>query len=634
MLTERYFTKFNNARAFWKVNGDFGELDENLTINGNVITSEIAECTLDCKWEKDEYGVFLRSDSFINLSDKPIEINCLRSRFAFEGGEYEIYTQYNNWQSESMGGWQPLITQVSAACQSVRTAQDATPFMVVWSKQQNRGVVFHLLPNCAWEIKAMHIGLPEKYSKVVVELGIAEYNLKMKVLPGEKIEMPRILCYETTNRLDFDAYKLHNFMHNNYPRTKMPMIYNTWLYKFTSFTSELLKEQADIASEMGLEYFVIDAGWFGKGKLWYSVVGDWTENSTGGFYGKMKEFADYVRSKGMKFGLWLEPERAGDDSDAIHNQPEFYLVEGSENVPEGKNNFLDFNNKEAFDWILKRTIEVIETYGVEYIKFDFNANMFYDVYHTSFLKYHNAIERYLSELRKRFPNIYLSGCAGGGERSELANYIKYDSFWPTDNESPYENMRMFKETILRLPPQCYEKVTCIHSLSKYEDFYKPFSEEVKNPIERIVANADAVWYGIVGVHPSYLKGYQTASPIEFSCDLKLISSEMRKFFKEHIEKVKKNYDFWKKAVVRILADTPTLTIYQYSDMLLTDIVIQIMSGKALQNEITVYPVLNPDKVYIINGNEKLSGKEIMQNGIDAPITNWYEMTELTIAEFR
>lgn len=632
MLSLPFFKEQRNAKALWRVLGNFGEISESINIDKSTIINETNSCITKCEYEKDAYGVFFRRDSFVNNSDKPVELNCLKSRFVFEGGEYEVYTQYNNWQSESMGGWQPLVTQVSAGSQSTRTTQDATPFMVLWSKQQSRGVVFHLLPNCAWEIKTMQVGLPGKCSKVVVELGISDYNFHLKVAQGEEVKLPEIICYETKNRLDFDSYKLHNYMHTKYPRKTMPMIYNTWLYRFNSFSTELLMKQAKLASEMGLEYFVVDAGWFGRGENWFSATGDWEENVTGGFCGRMKEFADYVRSLGMKFGFWMEPERAGVDALSVNDHPDFYIKEGRDDSPEGINYFLNFDNEEVLRWIIDVSAKLIEHYGVEYIKFDYNANMFYDVSRSSFMKYQKGLEKYLNELRRRFPTLYFSGCAGGGERLELANYIKYDSFWPTDNESPYENMRMFKETILRLPPQGYEKVTCIHSLPEYEDFYAPFSLLTQNSTERLISSADAWWYDIKGVHPSYLEGYHTCSPIEFSCDLSKISPKMRERLKRHIENIKENREFWKTAVARIIADTPTVTVYQYSDMSLTKNIIQVMTDKILQDEITVYPVLLEEKVYLLNKEKEMSGRVIMEEGIDIKISNWYEMYQITIEE--
>lgn len=620
MLASNYFEKEATLKNYWTCSGDFDDFNGKVEIVKSGIKTDNEVYSLSSKIERDNYGVVFRNDILKNISDKTINIRDLKSRFIFEGGEYEVYTQYNNWQSESIGGWQELVTEISASCRSVRTTQNATPFMVLWSKQENRGVVFHILPNCAWEMKVTHVGMPQKYSRVMVEIGINSYNFNCELKNGEVISLPPVICYETKNKIDFDCYKLHNFMHNKFPRSEMPLFYNTWLYKFTDFTPDDLFLQAEYASKLGLEYFVVDAGWFGNGQQdWFTTVGDWEENLQGGLYGRMKELSKRVNDLGMKFGLWFEPERAAEESKSVKNNPEFYFKEG-------EHYFLDFSNPDARNYILNKMKSMISKYNIDFIKFDFNADMFFDVNKKSFIDYFKGAKIFLSEIRKYRPGIYLSGCAGGGERTELNNYTLYDSFWPSDNESPYEEMRMYKETILRLPPQGFERITCVHSLDEYKDFYEPFKPYSYNSNERLIAAGDAWWKDIVGVNITYLDGYWTSGPVCLSCDLTKISEEAFKHFKDKISQIKKKREFWKKAVARILCDTKTMTVYQYSDMDLSEIVIQVFSKKSLQDKITVFPEVCEDKDYIIN-DKTVSGKEIKENGIEISILQWKEMSE-------
>ena len=211
-------------------------------------------------------------------------------------------------------------------------------------------------------------------------------------------------------------------MHNNFPRKEMPLFYNTWLYKFTDFTPEDLFLQAEYASKLGLEYFVVDAGWFGNGEQdWFTTVGDWEENLQGGLWGRMKELSKKVNDLGMKFGLWFEPERAAEASKSVKNHPGFYFKEG-------EHYFLDFSNPDARNYILNKMTSMISEYNIDFIKFDFNADMFFDVNKKSFIDHFKGVIIFLSEIRKHHPGIYLSGCAGGGERTELNNYTFYDSF--------------------------------------------------------------------------------------------------------------------------------------------------------------------------------------------------------------
>ncbi len=88
--------------------------------------------------------------------------------------------------------------------------------------------------------------------------------------------MPQILSYEVRNKVDMDAWKIHHYMNQKYPRRELPVIYNTWLCRFEAITFENVANQIPLASELGAEYFVIDAGWFGKGGFW-NCRGDWEE---------------------------------------------------------------------------------------------------------------------------------------------------------------------------------------------------------------------------------------------------------------------------------------------------------------------------------------------------------------------
>jgi len=628
MLSANFFKKGEEARMFWRAAGSFGEMIGDISREDNSVFKTTDEYKIECSYSVDECGVITRNDVFKNISDDMINLTSLKSRFVFDGGEYEVYTQYNNWLSESMGAWQPLVTSISASVGSTRSTQDATPFMVIWNKQQNRGVVIHILPNCAWEMKVSRIGFANKISRILVELGPIDYNMNLEVKPGEEIKLPQIICYETANRVDFDCYKLHNYMHTNYPRREMPTVYNTWLYRFTDFTPELLMEQAKIAAEMGIEYFIIDAGWFGRdGVRWFNAVGDWSENPVGAFGGNMKGFAEEIRKLGLKFGLWVEIERASAQSLSVKEHPEYYLKSNYRDMY-----FLDMANPDARKWAIELISDLVETYGMEYIKFDYNDNLYNDEKQSSLYRYYEGYIKFIEDLRKKYPDMYFNCCASGGMHTDLNNYIHYDSFWPSDNENPYYMMRLYKDTILRLPPQGFERWNCVHSLEKYNDFYKPFSAESGKAAERMVACGDALWYDIVGVHPSFMEAFHTGGPLCFSCDLTLISKEDRKRFAKAITAAKNRDKFWKKAVARKLCDTDTITVYQYSDMALTDIIVQVVSGEALQNLITVYPEVCEDKIYLLNGETKLSGKDIKTDGIDIPITGWNEMSSITLEE--
>lgn len=629
MLNKKSFASGDDARAFFRGYGDFGEICGELERKNQTIVLNQDRYRIECRYTCDENGVFSRKDCFQNISDEAMHVNCLKSRFVFDGGEYRVYTQFNVWQHESCGGWQPLISSVSVGSNSSRLNMGGTPFLVLWNEQTRRGVAFHLITNSAWEMKVTKAGFKSKYTHVVVDLGISDYNLDLKLEPGEEVEMPEILCYEIRDELDMDCWKLHRYMHRNYPRKAMPMLYNTWLCRFDHINYEVLAEQAELAAELGLEYFVVDAGWFGKGEAWNLSVGDWSENMTSAMCGKMGELADKIRALGMKFGLWLEPERAVATADSVRDHGNYYI---KGNVTDFY--FLDFANEEARQWMLDVIFRLIDCYGIEYIKDDYNADLYFDPSHTAFLKYHEGHRKFMQDIRDRYPNIYLTNCAAGGMRLDLGSYIKFDSAWPSDNENPYDEMRIYRDTIVRMPPQGLERWIAVHSLDGYQSFYENFKESNAENCERIVACGDGVWHHVVGVQRSYLNGYMTCGPVGFSCDLRLLSKAAKAHFKEQVAQIKAEREFWRSAEARILSETKSITVYQYNDMMMDKIVVQVFTRDTMQNSFRVFPLVDEMRSYRTADGMILTGREIAEDGFRLTTElwqdNWYEMLQLIL----
>ena len=68
-------------------------------------------------------------------------------------------------------------------------------------------------------------------------------------------------------------------------------------------------------------------------------------------------------------------------------------------------------------------------------------------------------------------------------------------------------------------------------------------------------------------------------------------------------------------------DTPSATAYQYSDMGLSKVEIQLFVHKGNQKVFTIIPELLPNCNYNLNG-EVLTGNEIMDEGIMVELPSW------------
>ena len=591
-----------NARNLWYLCGDFGDMSGEFSNDPYMLKSE--DYTVTQEVSKNADGVYERRDKFKNISDKALTLSCLKSRFVLEGGEYEVYTQNNIWQNESQGQWQNLVTQIVAQSKSVRTCNSATPFMAIWNKQTNQGIAFHLIPQSAWSISASVNALPGGKSYAQIEMGIDADNLALTVNPGEEIEMPVILYYEIKSKIDMDCYKLHRYCTDNMRYRKVPVMYNTWLYKFDKLSVENVMCQIQPAKDLGCEYFVIDAGWFGINPVWSRGIGDWTESFTFGFKGRMNEVADAVRKSGMKFGLWLEVERAVDGSNVLETPAVKYYIKGDNNWW-----FLDFADKEARDYIYDITCGVIEKYEVEYIKFDFNADLFFDKRRSGFTEYFKGYNEYIKKLRTAYPDIYIDNCASGGMRMNLANCYDFDSFWHSDCQGIHEGLRLFKDAILRLPPQIFDRWTVIESVKNN------LVDDDGLPHNHIMSTSDAIFEQFEGVHLSVLKGFLSGGPLGFSCDLTALSELHFNEIKAHVEQFKKDREFWRTAECHIAVDNDNMLILEFRDRNFKKIVVQTFYKRVRQYGVTLFPKIDSTLTYKCDNGNTYTGTQIIEDGI-------------------
>ncbi len=604
---KRHFTEL------WNIIGSFDEISRDATVTEESLDISSDQLQISARIKKSQNGVYSRADHIKNISSKSITLTAAGAKFALDGGEWEVYTQYNGWQNESLGGWSPLVSSVVSRSNSVRSSHDAAPFMALYNKQNGRGIAFHLLTGTAWQMRASRVysgGGEGAYLEI--ECGILPDGFCFDLKPGEELTLPEIVYYEFKNRVDFDCYKLHSYLNERIGKRELPVVYNTWLYKFDSFNYEDIFCQLKRAAELGVEYFVIDAGWFGKTKEWFQGRGDWCENTEIGFKGRMKEFADEVRANGMKFGFWLEPECASDCSDIMKEHPEYFR--------RGKRSyFLDFTNPDAFDYIFNKTSELIEYYGAEYIKFDFNADLEYDKDNAGFVKYAAAHEKYAAKLKERFPSLYLCCCGSGGARMNIHEGEIYDSFWPSDNESPYVGLDIYKNTLLRLSPQLIDCWIAIASVKGATPTYECSDD-------KIIACADAIWDNVVSVRPEFLRGYLMGSPIGLSFDLNSLSDESFEALRSYIKEFKQRREFYRGAVCHLLADTETVTALEYRSEDYSVVEVILFVKKRIQDDITLYPSVDKALTYVHESGKELMGGDIEEYGIDIPTKESFSAT--------
>ena len=588
------------------VYGDFERPLGPATKNGNKITYKNSEIELNSVTTKHPSGVFERCDTIKNISKRDIEISTLLSKFTLNGGEYQVYTQTSKHIKEGIGGWQPLVSGVFGMSDEIRTNQDVNPFVSVFNEQNQRGIAFHIMCNSGFEYRVSRHGEFLEHKVVTVELGIKSQDFRYVLRPGEELCLPTILYYSFKSKLDMDAYKLHRYCSEKKPHS-LPIVYNTWMSHFDYIDFDNLMCQLERAEALGCEYFTVDAGWFGKTQLWWDVVGDWQESNESAMKGRLLEFANQVRKKGLKFGLWFEIERANPKCENAATHPEYYLCEG-------EHCFIDFANKEACDFIYGVLKANIDRYGVEFIKFDLNAPLYYDKNRCSFIKYFEGYNYFLSRIKADYPSLHLECCASGGGRMSLSNVPYFDSFWMSDSHGIYTQLEIFKNALVRMPASMLERWATIRSVEGFTPTYP-----VGGTQEKILLSSSANWQRAEEASLDFIKKALVGGPIGISCDLTQVSSDTIKELAEFIDKYKGEREFWANSECHILCNTPTLTVLQFNDKDYKEIKIYSYTEHPVQEYATIYPFIEGEGNYTLikSGceNRAVSTEELNENGV-------------------
>ena len=237
-----------------------------------------------------------------------------------------------------------------------------------------------------------------------------------------------------------------------------PVLLNSWEGSYFSFTEKTLHDMMDGVREMGGELFVLDDGWFGKGKYARddrnrerAGLGDWVEDENhipNGLSGLAAE----ARKRGLKFGFWIEPEMANTNSWLYTDHPDWIIREKNRSVAVGRGRsqvVLDFANPAVREHVFNQIDALCAKLpDLAYIKWDANADFmnygstYLDAAHQANLAfdYTKGVYDFLARLRAKYPQVAIQACASGGGRMEYGILGHCDEFWASDNTDARERV--------------------------------------------------------------------------------------------------------------------------------------------------------------------------------------------------
>jgi alpha-galactosidase len=314
------------------------------------------------------------------------------------------------------------------------------------------------------------------YDHIRIETGINDFLFSYKLKPGETFFAPEALI-EVADSIDYLSSSFHKLINSHiiperFEKRIPPILFNSWEGVYFDFNQEKLLKMAKEAKDLGAELFVVDDGWFGHRNDDSSSLGDWVDNplKTGG----LKNLADKVRSLGLQFGIWMEPEMISEDSDLFKKHPE-YAMRIPNREPNRQRNqlMLDLTNDEVVKFIIDSVSNVLDLSKASYLKWDYNRN-FSDVYSSSFnsfeygYRYIVNLYKIMDVLTKKYPSVLFEGCASGGARFDLGILSFFPQIWCSDNTDPLSRLFIQTGSLIGYPA----KVMCCHVSKPINDVTK------------------------------------------------------------------------------------------------------------------------------------------------------------------
>jgi alpha-galactosidase len=233
-----------------------------------------------------------------------------------------------------------------------------------------------------------------------------------------------------------------------------PIVVNNWEATSFSFDADRLLELIDHTADLGAELFLLDDGWFGKSHPRdddTAGLGDWEvdEAKLPGGLGPVIARAD---ARGVRFGLWVEPEMVNPDSTLFDEHPDWVVGQPTRRPRRWRHQLvLDVLQPAVADFVGGVVDRVLmENPGISYLKWDANRpltdpgspTLATDRQSNYWVDHARATWRLMESVAERHPEQMLMLCASGGGRVDLGSLRWFHEVWLSDNTDPVDRVRM------------------------------------------------------------------------------------------------------------------------------------------------------------------------------------------------
>lgn len=434
---------------------DQGDDSQTLTV---TFKDELANLVLQLHYtvfEKED--VIVRSATFINHGQEAVTLDrALSLQLDLPDHDYDMLQFSGSWARERHLIRTPLRSGIqSIGSLRVASSHQQNPFFALARPHtdNHQGAAFGF--NFIYSGNFIDSVEVDQFDTTRVLVGINSDDFGWKLANGESFQTPEAVMTYTSDGLNqmsqqLGAFYQDHLINQHFAHQDRPILINNWEATFMDFNEAKLMKIVDQADKLGIEMFVLDDGWFGHRDDDKSSLGDWFVDQKK-FSNGISGFADRVHDKGMKFGLWFEPEMISIDSKLYEKHPDWMIATpGRQGTPARNQYVLDMTRQEVVDYLFEHMSAIIKQTKLDYIKWDMNRNIT-EMYGAKLPadqqlefphRYILGVYQLYARLTEAFPKVLFESCASGGGRFDLGMMYYAPQAWCSDDTDAVERIKI------------------------------------------------------------------------------------------------------------------------------------------------------------------------------------------------
>ena len=405
----------------------------------------------------EEFDAITRSVKIINESNEDVKINrVLSANVDFRDSDYELLQLSGAWARER----HIIRKEIRSGSQSIESRRGSSshaqnPFMALVRKDttEQHGEVYGF--SLIYSGNFLANVEVDMYENARAQIGINPFDFTWLLKSKEEFTAPEAVLVYSNEGLTGMSH-IYNCLYGKrlckgkYRDEVRPILINNWEATYFDFNETKIKEIAREATNLGMELFVLDDGWFGKRDDDNSSLGDWFVNEEK-LKGGLNKLATEINEMGLQFGLWFEPEMVSPISELYKEHPDWCIHIPGRNRSEARRQLiLDYSREDVCNYIIEKISEVLSSAPISYVKWDMNRNMSEigsaklpanrqrEVAH----RYILGLYKVLEEITTRFPDVLFESCSGGGGRFDPGMLYYMPQTWTSDNTDAIERLKI------------------------------------------------------------------------------------------------------------------------------------------------------------------------------------------------